>query len=511
MRYFSNPDISQALVDITDEAFNLEAGKICFENGELQDIKSAPTYPVFEASGVRTVIRPIVGFIVLPYNAYRIVSNGLMSKLIVMSEQYLVKAGQSHLGGYVALERGGSETKHSTMLKSRTTARNSVEIVTIDRYERRIVNWDRNSTIDLVGLDRFLWVLMEHHNLVECLSSDMMYKFINPACEISWIIYDPESLMRFTDKQTYYDNITLRDYGLFQNCQSISCFGVTTPGLSSGEDNDFSILGDNLSKIAKSLNIPEYIPGWTDTLPHYFPNILYSKTQRMSVELIRFRKHDQFFKNYYQGNRSAKKRQEHITKMCSINNLLTPVYLINIEDVKLDDDICVFCGIPLYGPIYLLFPSSASNKCKAICPACVHRDGMLETQMYLSSCPYISIFKDIEEYGRSTWNRSFAEVVSSFTMPDIYRRILLSFHDNPVEIHDSITRTTLILPDLEKNMKLLEKSEPVTIFAGYSGTPESLYKFMYSVFNDTIPFFRTQEALRDYIRRACLIRLTLIE
>lgn len=504
MRYFTG-ELDQALPGILEEMFNLEAGKRCFKLRELlydkNTIKSAQPYPMFEARGVRTTIKHIAGFIVLPRDIFSTFTSTVMPDVIAMSDTYKAKIGSDHLHGYVALESG---SKHSTTLKAQSTLEYSVSFAEDDICKRKFIEWNI-SKLNKVGLARFTWILMSFADLIECVTTKLLRREFGILCETAMIVYDPENQMCASSG---LNNITIRDFSIFRNIISISCFGITTPEcFPNTTDVEFRKW---IQASIKELSVPETVLGWTLMKKSlYFPNIIYSATTQCSVEFIIGQNIERFYKT--RGNTFIS--MNHITYVRRITN---DIYVVKQSDVVVDNsganypnDVCIDCGVPLYDDVYLLFPNPMSNVCQTVCPVCMHM-GLFKPFGQRNRAETTT--SDVI-LARTHWNRTFEDAAYSVKMNEAYRQLLIYLHSgNVVTVSETIelNLVTMVLPNLLENLELQNSGKPVRTFIGYSGSPKSFYQFVELCNSSLLQHFRSYEHMIEYIRSSYLFKIDYI-
>lgn len=475
MRYFCNPDITVAIKDIASEAFNLEAGKICFQKNALLEQNTnanAKIYPSFVIDGVCTTIKSNSGFIFVPeylLDSFVVHFKNMICDLTKLYEQV---TGKDHLQGYSTLE---TNVDHFTILKAKHSLDSTISSkFANESVKRRIYVNDSNDKLDkIIGLARFTWVIYTIEQFMIDLTK-FYSRNIPIECQLVSIIYDPKKLINLKNGELLINNLTFRNFNICKNLLSVCSYGeINSEFLARYSKNNNEILSGYVDSIKKNIIRPEYIPGWE---PGELSIHLCEK-RRGAFEIIK-----------HLGNKLI-----YTDTYLPIFPITQTIYEVNYQDIIIDNsseqkdnNICAHCDTPLYNDIYVVF--SDSNIGKAYCCICLH--SKFDVNSRRADISGMPLYNSDNIIARVKYPRTHTQVIE-YIESDILVKNIISQSFDPLYIENDNS----IVKALYLNFQLSN-----TKYIGWNSSISSFISYITNSNNNIHSKFSSKQDFLEYIK-----------
>ena len=477
MKYFNGESGENFMKLILSEAFNLEAGKVYYENGKLIGSNKSPLYPSFVVDKIRTTIKTNMGFIFVPRRLIENFQRGFKAGLLDMTYEFKSKFGFDHLQTYSPLETGSD---HFTVLKVKhnldeTTSHKYM----YNNYKRYVyVNEGFDRLDKIVGNARFTWILYTIEQLIEDFSSINIRK-IPIECQLVSILYDPDYLISLPNNYLQISNLTLRNFKVTKNSLALCTYGVINDEfVEKYNETTNQIIKDLIDQYNNHKLKPEYHPGWYPT----YASLVLCEKRKGAFEIIRHHGNWNMFMSVSMG-------------YMPIVPLIQAVYEIEYKDIVIDNSpygksnsLCFNCDTPLYDDIYLIFKSKATNIAAACCPVCMHGKFDMESKTFSISGTLLYHNQNI--IGRTIYPRKASELINAIDTDDIVKEILIaSFNSSYTDNYNMLRAMHLNFPKSNGGKKLI----------GWNGSLGTYIPYANDSFSDVYHKFSKKEDTKKYL------------
>jgi hypothetical protein len=414
MKYLNGSVGNEYMKYILDEAFNLESGKVYYEKGKLVGDNKSPAYPTFTLDGIKTIIRPNMGLIFMPYSMIDNFIRPFINGLSGMTEEFVKKFKFDPLQTYSPLETGSD---HFTILK----VKHSLDTTTSSKYaydifKRRIYHNENGDKLEkVIGNGRFTWVIYSLEQLIDDISNFLNRK-IPIECQLVSIIYDPDNILNYQNNTVQISNVTFKNFKSCKNLLTISAFGeINGEFINKNAESTNPLIKDLVDQYKNYSDRPEYHAGWYQNSS----SIILCEKRRGAFELIRhYGNFSMFLGNMY-------------LPICVVTQA---VYEVEYSDIVIDNSpysksnhICFNCDTPLYDDIYVIFRNKNVNIGSACCAVCLH-SRFNEEKKADHTGQYL--YNNQNVLGRTKYPKSVEQLILAIDTDDVVKEILIQSFKN---------------------------------------------------------------------------------
>jgi hypothetical protein len=339
---------------------NVESGKKLFDNGKYIDTPNHEDYNTFTGPGVIQTIKPIEGHIYCTVDDRLLVQ--LSDKLLEFEEeQYDILVKYKHLCGFMPFF---SNSDSLTIAKAKIDPEKSTTItIKPKRSHKRAIfdNSTRPKNKTAYKNHVFTWFVKSVPYLVNSiLPSDYYYDKRKREAEFKReqianilfsVCFDENDEFNFKDNERIVEYINARNLRAFNNLFPLTFYGIDK----SNNCNTFGFLFQHEALTPVLIYNPEIKGDLSLCFVYRCANSYY------------YYRFDNMFYSLLENQKEISNIPFNETE---IDNSIYQLRTANKYVSKNDE--CAYCGIPLYGQIFLILPDKAKKKCCAFCKICAH-------------------------------------------------------------------------------------------------------------------------------------------
>lgn len=458
---------------VAGEMLNFELGKKMFANGKYLEAPHEP-YENIYFEGVKTTIKRNFG-IIYTHGGFSFDEN---FATLIDDMMNLIPYELCNRNGYIPLEcsdNGFTTMKAKINFSSDTVVETGNYKLSITNFERVI--WNRSGgegrdIFEYIGLNKFTWMIMGFSQLINNITRnattpthrDHLLEYFTIIHDVnSYITPSNDEYMEILD-----NNLKLTDFKFMKVISPITSYGMlstekiieklteykkqkkkklTEPnGKIKPDIIDLYLEDQHRSELTfynfKNIKNPAYVPN----LKYITNNILYCNKRLGAFEIIKnlgdankykINKHNSYYGSYDLSESLTIVPIDRSVHAVNYNDIIINNTLnmsIKTSDHGHENDKCFYCGTPLYGDVYGIFPEN-NNECVAVCPICMHTNWDIKN----SKLPYYGMRKnDVGTIYSTSLNsiiakfqypRSVDQVIDMINMDDHYKDIIRSMYN----------------------------------------------------------------------------------
>lgn len=467
MKYFCDANYESVLTFMLDEAFNLEVGKIVYENNKLlvdiNTINNATNYPSFILDDIKTTLKTNMGFIYVPNVMIEKFINDFKYSITKMDIEFMNTFNYDHLQVYSALETMNdhftvTKVKHNydqTMIVSKNNTK---------LHLRRKIYYNKGGDRleKIIGESRFTWVIYSLEQfMIDIANYD--HRKIPITSQLVSILYDPCKLINLQNNTILIKNLTFRNFHICNNILNIFTYGELTKNyiehFTKPENMMTTLVLDYLFILRDQMKYPEFLPSWIGTIQY---RILLCEKRKAGFEIIR-----------HLGDRNL---YPHTWTYFPINKIENNIYDVSLNDITLYSDHCEKCRTPLYDDIYVVFNNKNVTTGTGYCAICLH--SWFDELSGVYSYQGIPLYKSTDIIARVKFTRTITEIINMIQVDNIVKNIYLKMYKNSYVEDFSNASSKAFYLDFNPDLIDADISTNNNRYIGWHGTIDSLILYI---------------------------------